>query len=134
MLNEISKITFDGIREAAADGESITIIINGEFYDLATAAPAGNDPESAFIDGMLFSAALIEDARARADFLFDAISRRENTTKKACQINAARNEEITAAADLIRHISDIEKCSFSAWREEYNRGELWKIKREGGAV
>lgn len=125
MLNEITKVNFDTIREAAQDGENITIIINGQHYDLDTEAPAGTDP---FIEGVKFAAALIEDNRARMNLIFEMNEgRNPKTTKKAYQINEARNKEAKNAAGLLEHIANNNGNCFNNWLNDYKRGKLWKL-------
>lgn len=125
MLNEITKVNFDTIREAAQDGENITIIINGQYYDLDAEAPAGTDP---FIEGVKFAAALIEDNRARMNFMFQANdARNPKTTKRAIACNDARNKEAKNESDFLLHIIKPE-AGFDTWQKEYHGGKLWKLE------
>ena len=124
MLNEITKVNFDTIREAAQDGENITIIINGQFYDLDTEAPAGTDP---FIEGMKFAAALIEDNRARRQMSFEWIEgRNPKTTKRAIACNEARHNEARYLMQFIRHIIAAPDALKNALTE-YKNNKFWKI-------
>ena len=126
MLNEITKVNFDTVREAAAAGESITIIINGQYYDLAPEAAAA-DPAAAFIDGVKFAAAAIQDHRARMNLCFEANARRNpKTTKRAYACNDARNKEAKNAADFLLYITK-PGAGFDRWIDDYKRGNLWKL-------
>ena len=99
MLEPIKKITFKEIREAAKDGYNATVIINGETYILD---PSEND----FLNGVRFAAAAIEDNRSRRNtsFLWTD-GRKKNLTKKAVQINDARNQEAKTLFDFLRYIA-----------------------------
>ena len=126
MLNEITTVSLDTIREAAAAGESITIIINGQFYDLAPEA-AAIDPKAAFIEGVKFAAAAIQDHRARMNLCFEATARRNpKTTKRAYACNEARNKEAKNAADFLLYITK-PGAGFDRWLEDYRNGKLWKL-------
>ena len=128
MLNEITKVSFDTIREAAAAGESITVIINGEHYDIDT-TPAAVDPEAAFIEGVKFAAAAIQDHRARMNLCFNATARRNpKTTKRAIACNEARNKEAKNAADFLEYITK-PGAGFDRWLEEYRNGNLWRLEK-----
>ena len=92
-------ITFKEIREAARNGYNATVIINGEFYAVD---PSEND----FIEGVQFAADLIEDNRSRRNSCFLWIDgRKKNLTKKAVQINEAKNDEVKSLANWLRRIS-----------------------------
>ena len=124
MLNEITKVNFDTIREAAQDGENITIIINGQYYDLDTEAPAGTDP---FIEGVKFAAALIEDNRARRQFSTTWIMERNaRTPKKAIAENAARHDEAKYLMRFIRYIIEKPDALKNALTE-YKNNKFWKL-------
>ena len=125
MLNEITKISLDGIRAAAADGENITIIINGEYYDLDTTA--GTDPEQNFINGVKFAAAVIQDRRARISSSFEGIAQlhRGRTPRKAYAANDARNDEIKDACNFLEYITNT--ACYLPFFEEYKTGKLWKL-------
>lgn len=124
MLNEITKVNFDTIREAAQNGENITIIINGQFYDLDTEAPAGIDPKAAFIEGVKFAAAVIEDARARSNCVFEGMRTIKRISKAATEANRTRNEETRGNIRLLNYLL---QYGFEARKNEYIEGTLWKL-------
>ena len=83
------KITQRQINNAIDSGYAVTVIINGEYYEL--------DKLEDFTDGVKFAAAVLEDKRSRSHSLFEGYKTisKKPTTRKAEQIEAARNEEIT---------------------------------------
>lgn len=124
MLNEITKVNFDTIREATQDGENITIIINGQYYDLDTEAPAETD---SFIEGVKFAAALIENNRAHRQFSFEWITERKpKTTKREIACNEARHNEACYLMQFIRQIIEHPDALKNALTE-YKNNKLWKI-------
>ena len=122
----VENITLNQVKKAAADGQNITVIINGEFYDLT---PEETPEETAaFIDGVKFAAAAIEDHRARMNFMFQANdARNPKTTKRAIACNDARNKEAKNASDFLLHIIKPE-AGFDTWQKEYHGGKLWKLE------
>ena len=126
MLNETTKITFDGIREAAAAGESIIIIVNGQYYDLDTRTPAVADPESAFIEGVKFAAAAINDRRARAFHVWQGIHQTRRATKKEQATERELNSETKSIIDFLLYIIKPE-ANLKKWKEDYQHGKLWKL-------
>lgn len=121
MLNEITKVNFGTIREAAQDGENITIIINGQYYDLDAGTPAGTDP---FIEGVKFAASVIEDRQARFNF----VSRHTAKTKKAREANAKETEY---AKGILKHLEYIttEINSYRTLYNDYVHGNLWRLEK-----
>lgn len=122
MLNEITKITFKAIQEAAAAGENITIIINGQYYDLDTTA--GIDPEQAFINGVKFAAAVIEDDRARANLVFNGMRNIKRVSKAVIEANYTRNDETRRAVSKLDYIL---QTNLAPWKNDYTNGRLWKL-------
>ena len=119
MLEPLNKITFKQIREAAKSGYNATVIINGESYILD---PSEND----FIDGVMFAAAAIEDNRSRRNTSFLWIdAKKRNLTKKAVQINDARNQEAKALFDFLRYIASSNE-SIEPWINA--AGDFWKLE------
>ena len=121
MLNEITTVTLDTIREAAAAGESITVIINGQYYDLDL---SGIDDNSAFIEGVRFAAAVIEDARARSNCVFEGMRTIKRISKAATEANRTRNEETRGNIRLLNYLL---QYGFEARKNEYIEGTLWKL-------
>lgn len=126
MLGEINSISIKSILEAAAAGESITVIINGQYYDLDTTA--GTDPEAAFIEGVKFAAAAIQDRRARISSTFEGIARlhKTRTPKKLYTANDTRNDEIKDACNFLEYITNT--ACYLPFFEDYKNGNLWKLK------
>ena len=99
MSELVKKITFREIRDAARNGHNAVVIINGETYIVD---PSEND----FVNGVRFAADVIEDNRSRRNtsFLWTD-GRKKNLTKKAVQINDARNQEAKTLFDFLRYIA-----------------------------
>lgn len=115
----MKKITFKEIREAAKSGYNATVIINGENYILD---PSNDD----FINGVKFAAAAIEDNRSRRNTSFLWIdAKKRNLTKKAVQINDARNQEAKTLFDFLRYIASSSE-SIEPWIND--AGNFWKLE------
>lgn len=119
------KITTKQINNAIENGYQVEVIINGESYEL--------DKLEDFTDGVKFAAAILEDRRARSNSLFEGYKtiakKSKPVTKKACEINAAKNKEI---ADSCKFLEDIiTGASFKYWLEDYKGGKLWHLKKDG---
>lgn len=114
------KITQRQINNAIENGYQVEVIINGEYYEL--------DKLEDFTDGVKFAAAVLEDRRSRSHSLFEGYKTisRKPTTRKAEEIEAARNEEITSGCNFLESI--ITGASFKYWFDDYKNGKLWKLK------
>lgn len=112
------KITTKQINNAIENGYQVEVIINGESYEL--------DRLEDFTDGVKFAAAILEDRRARLNSLFEAYKTRKPTTRKAEEINAAKNKEVADGCKLLEDI--ITRAGFKYWLEDYKGGKLWKLK------
>lgn len=118
-MQDVKKITFSEIREAAKNGYNATVIINGEFYILD---PSEND----FLNGVRFAAAAIEDNRSRRNTSFLWIdAKKRNLTKKAVQINDARNQEAKTLFDFLRYIASSNE-SIEPWINA--AGNFWRLE------
>lgn len=114
------KITYKQITEAITAGYNITVTINGECYELT-------EDVSEFKEGMKAAAAVIEDAQARKDFLFNSHTNRMKRTKTAEKINAAEVDTIRFSSDLIRHITAAPEDVFDRWLSDYKNNKLWRL-------
>lgn len=114
MLESVKKITFREIREAAKNGYSATVTINGETYFID---PSNDD----FINGVLFAAASIEDRQARSNLCIS-----HKATKKAIKANQERSTEAKNIADFLRYIV-LPGAGLEQRITEYNAGTLWKL-------
>lgn len=114
------KITLRQINNAIANGYNVTVVINGESYEL--------EKVEDFNDGVKFAAAILEDKRARMNSCFEGLQmlHPNKTTLKAIRENQARNDEIKQATKFLHDV--ITGAAFSAWYGDYKRGELWKLK------
>lgn len=115
------KITTKQINNAIENGYQVEVIINGEYYEL--------DKLEDFTDGVKFAAAILEDRRARSNSLFEAYKTRKPTTRKAEEINAAKNKEVADGCKLLEDI--ITGAAFKYWIEDYKGGKLWHLKKDG---
>lgn len=122
MLNEITTIKAVDIIAAAKEGESITIIINGEYYDFTT--EGADDLEKAFIEGVKFAAAVIEDNRARRNFTFNHDGK---ALKRDIYANRARNEETRYFIKFLEYIMKDYRGTAYPWYEDFKNGKLWKL-------
>lgn len=112
------KITTRQINNAIDNGYKVEVIVNGEYYGL--------DKLEDFNDGVRFAVAVLEDRRSRSNFLFEAYKAKKPTTRKAEEINTARNEEIKGGCKFLEDI--ITGAAFKYWLEDYKGGKLWKLK------
>lgn len=112
------KITTRQINNAIENGYKVEVIINGEHYEL--------EKLEDFNDGVKFAAAILEDRRSRSNSLFEAYKTRKPTTRKAEEINAAKNEEIKSGCKFLDDI--ITGAAFKYWLDDYKNGKLWKLK------
>lgn len=118
-MADVKTITFKEIREAAKSGYNAVVTINGENYIVD---PSEND----FINGVRFAAAAIEDNRSRRNTSFLWIdAKKRNLTKKAVQINDARNQEAKSLSDFLRYIASTNE-SIEPWIND--AGNFWKLE------
>lgn len=110
------KITYKNIQEAINNGYPVTVTINGELYELA-----GDPVKDAFIDGVNFAAAVIEDRRARMN-----LAASYNKTKK----HRAYIDTVTGETkSIIDHLRYITLNGFNAWYNAYiGGGDFWRLK------
>lgn len=113
-MQDVKKITFREIREAAKSGYNAVVTINGENYIVD---PSNDD----FIDGVLFAAANIEDRQARFNLCVPC-----KATKKAIKANQDRSKEAKSIVDFLRHIV-LPGAGLEQRVTEYNAGTLWKL-------
>lgn len=82
------------------------------------------DPNEAFIEGVKFAAAVIEDARARSNSVFEGMRTIKRISKAATEANRIRNEETRSNIRLLNYLL---QYGFKARRNEYENGNLWKL-------
>lgn len=117
------EITTNEIREAIYNSYLVTVIINGEYYELDI---TGLKPE--FIAGVMFAAAYIEDGRARRNTSFEWIEgSKPKTPKKKINENQARNDEIKFSVDCLKHLIE-DNTALNYAIAENAAGKFWKLK------
>lgn len=96
-------------------------------YSSKTAAAV--DPEAAFIEGVKFAAAVIEDRRARISSSFEGIAQlhKTRTPKKLYAANDTRNDEIKSVCSFLEYITNT--ACYLPFFEDYKNGNLWKLKK-----
>jgi len=124
LFNEFgaNSVTIQDVKNAAKLGQNITVIINGQYYDLDL---SGIDDNGAFIDGVRFAAAIIEDDRARANLVFNAIAKRKRTPARVIACNEARNDEIKHLSNKLLSILN----NLPIWKLDYKNNKLWKLEK-----
>ena len=111
------KITYEGLKEAINNNYPVTVIINGEYYELEKEVL-----HDAIIDGASFAAAVFEDRRARASACVGY-----KATKKAKAENDALNQETKNQCEMLKRIVLCD-AAFPAYFKDYKNGNLWKLK------
>lgn len=120
----VENITLNQVKKAAADGQNITVIINGEFYDLT---PEETPEEiTAFIEGLNFAAALIKDNRSRRFFSWQGINQARHATKKEQEKQQELNKEVRYLSDCLIHLVNNPGALENA-RAEHNKNGFWDL-------
>ena len=116
------KTTTLDIMQAIEAGYPVTVIINGENYDIDT-----ETINKEFLAGILFAADLIEDNRSRRNTSFNWIEgRKAKTTKTAFKMNDTRNNEAKYLSDFLRYIAADPDSVNNALK---NKRDFWRLEK-----
>ena len=87
-----------------------------------------NEELNAFVQGVKFAAAIIEDNRARRNTSFNWIeAKKPKTTKKAIAANDARNDEIIYQVSFVNSVLSADSATFKNWLNRYFNNDLWTL-------
>ena len=121
MLEPIKTLRVNDLINASKDGENITVIINGLYYNLDV-YPA-DDTNKAFLEGVRFAAAVIEDYITRMDYcrISDKQLKRDLYAWQRIKQNTK---------SVISHLEYITQPDhgLETWKQEFYSDKLWRMK------